>query len=67
MQGKYTNILKCCEVPNAFKEMLHPWCRRVKRGNLSNYSTLEEVNDKDESLISSVREETMNHSEILSR
>ena len=67
MQGKNINILKCYEVLNAFKEKLHLWCRRVKRGNLANFRSLEEVTDEDESLIPSVREEIMNHLEILSK
>ena len=37
MQGKNINIFNCCEKLNAFEEKLHLWCRRVKRGNLSNF------------------------------
>ena len=54
MQGKSINILKCREKLNAFKEKLHIWCRRVKRGNLSNFSSLVEMVVNDESLIPSV-------------
>lgn len=67
MQGKNVNILKCCEKLKAFKEKLHLWCRRVKRGNLSNFPSLEEMVDEDESLIPSVCEEIVNHLEILSK
>ena len=67
MQGKCINILKCREKLNAFKEKLHIWCRRVKRGNLSNFSSLVEMVDDDESLILSVCEEIVDHLEILSR
>ena len=51
MQGKNINILKCCEKLNVFKEKLNLWCRRIKRGNLSNFPSLEEMTDEDESLI----------------
>ena len=47
MQGKCINILKCGEKLNAFKEKLHIWCRRVKRGNLSNFPSLVEMVDDD--------------------
>ena len=43
MQGKSINILKCREKLNAFKEKLHIWYRRVKRGNFSNFFPLEEM------------------------
>ena len=59
--------LECHETVNAFKEKLHLWCRRVKRGNLSNFPSLEEMVDDDESLIPSVREETVDHLEMLSK
>ena len=67
MQGKCINILKCREKLNAFKEKLHIWCRRVKRGNLSNFPSLIEIVDDDESLIPSVCEEIVDHLEILSK
>ena len=67
MQGKNTNILICCEVLNAFKEKLLLWCRRNKRGSLSNFLSLEEVSDKDESLIPNVRVEIINNLEMLSK
>ena len=67
MQGKNTNILKYCAVLNAFKEKLLIWCRRIKRGSLSNFPSLEEVTDKDESLIPNVRVEIINNLEILSK
>ena len=67
MQGKSTNILKCREKLNAFKEKLHIWCRRVKRGNLTNFSSLVEMIDEDGSLIPSVCEEIVDHLEILSK
>ena len=51
---------------NAFKEKLHLWCRQVKRGNLSNFPSLEEVTDEHKSLIPGVRKENMNDLEILS-
>ena len=51
IQGKNINI--CCERLNAFKEKLHLWCR-IKRGNLSNFPSLEEMVGDDESLIPSV-------------
>ena len=66
MQGKSINILKCREKLN-FKEKLHIWCRRVKRGNLSNFSSLVEMVNKDESLIPSVCEIILDHLEILSK
>ena len=56
VQVKNINMLKYCEKLNAFKEKLHLWCRRVKRGNLSNFPSLEEMTDDDESLIPSVCE-----------
>ena len=61
MQGKNINKLKCCEVLNNFKEKLHLWCRRVKRGNLTNFPSLEKVTDEEEFLITSVCEEIINH------
>ena len=67
MQGKNINILKFCEVLNAFKEKLHLWCWRVKRGNVVNVPSLEEVTDEDEFLVPSVREEIMNYLQILSK
>ncbi|CAM1323965.1 ZBED8 (predicted) [Pycnogonum litorale] len=67
LQGKNINILKCCEKLNAFKEKLPLWCRRVKRGNLSNFPTLEEMVDDNESVIPSVCEEIVAHLEILSK
>ena len=67
MQGKSITILKCREKLNAFKEKLHIWCRRVKRGNLSNFPSLVEMVDDDESLISSVCEEIVHHLEIQSK
>ena len=56
MQGINVNILKCRKIINAFKKKLNLWCQRVKRGNISNYSLLEEVTDEDECLVPSVRE-----------
>ena len=50
MQGKSINILKCGEKLNALKEKLRICCRRVKRSNLSNFSSLVEMVDDDESL-----------------
>ena len=61
MQAKNINIIKCCEVLNAFKEKLHLWCWRVKRGNVANFPSLEELTDENEFLIPSVREEIINH------
>ena len=49
MQGK-KYIYKPCKVLNAFQEN----CRRVDRGNLSNFLSLEEVTDEHESLVLSV-------------
>ena len=67
MQGKNISILKCREKLNAFKEKLHLWCRRVKRGNLLNFASLEEMIDDYECLIPSVCEEIVDHLEILSK
>ena len=67
MQRKSINILKCCKKLNAFKEKLHIWCRRVKRGNLSNFFSLVEMVDDNESLIPNVCEEIVDHLEILSK
>ena len=67
LQGINVNILKCREIINAFKKKLNLWCRRVEGGNLSNFPLLEEVTDEDECLVPSVREEIMNHLEILSK
>ena len=67
MQGKNINILKCREKLNAFKEKLYLWWRRVKRSNLSNFSSLEEIVDDDESLIPYVCEESVDHLEIPSK
>lgn len=67
MQGENVNILTCCEKINSFKEKLQLWCRRVRRGNLSNFSSLEEMVDKNECLIPSVSNEILDHLEILSK
>ena len=66
-QERNVNILKCREIINALKKKLNLWCRRVERGNLSNFPLLEEVTDEDECFVPSVREEIMNHLEILSK
>lgn len=42
---KNINIFRSWENLNAFKENLHLWCRWVKRGNLSNFPSLEEMAD----------------------
>ena len=47
MQGK---SIKCREKLNDLKEKLRICCRRVKRGNLSNFFSLVEMVDDDESL-----------------
>ena len=67
MQGKSINILKYREKLNAFKEKLHICCRQVKRSNLSNFPSLVEMVDDDESLIPSVFEEIVDYLEILSK
>ena len=67
MQGKSINILKCREKLNAFKEKLHIWCRRVKKGNLLNFSSFEEIVHNYESLIPRVCEEILDHLEIPSK
>ena len=67
MHGINVNILKCREIINALKKKLNLWCRRVEGGNLSNFPLLEEVTDEDDCLVPSVREEIMNHLEILSK
>ena len=67
IQGKNIKHIKICEKLNAFKEKLHLWCRRDKRGNLSNFPSLEEMVDDDESLIPSVCEEILDHLEMLSK
>ena len=51
MQGKSINILKFREKLNALKEKLRICCRQVK-SNLSNFSSLVEMVDDDESLTS---------------
>ena len=51
----------------AFEEKLLLWCRQNKRSNVANFQSFEEFVNEDESLIPSVREEIMNHSEILSK
>ena len=51
----------------SFKEKLLLWCRRIKRGSLSNFPSLEEVTHKNESLITNVREEIINNLKILSK
>ena len=47
MQGRNVNVLKCREIINALKKKLNLWCRRVERGNLSNFPLLEEKTDGD--------------------
>ena len=42
-------------------------CQLVKRGNLSNFPSLEEIVDDDESIIPNVCEESVNHLKIPSR
>ena len=52
---------------NAFKEKLHVVNKGVKRCSLPNFPSLEEVIDKDESLIKNVRVEIIIYLEILSK
>ena len=66
-QGKGFNILLCCKKLKAFKEEVAMWCRPVKRGNLSNFPSLEEMIDANELIISIVREEIVAHLQTLSR
>ena len=74
MQEKNISILKCREKLNAFKEKLHLWCPQVKKGNVYklkrtistsggklHFPSLEEIVDDDESLISSVCKEIVDH------
>ena len=66
LQGKQINILKCCEKLNAFKEKLFLWRRRVERGNLSNFPSLEKMVDDNGSIFPTVPEEIVAHLEMLS-
>ncbi|XP_037800341.1 protein ZBED8-like [Penaeus monodon] len=66
-QGKNKNMLNCYEKLNAFKDKLYLWCRRVKKGNLSNFPSLERGDDSESSsLIPSVCGEIVAHLEVLS-
>lgn len=60
--------MNCYEKLNAFKDKLYLWCQRVKKGNLSNFPSLEETVDDNESssLIPSVCGEIVAHLEVLS-
>ena len=60
--------LNCYKKLDAFNNMLCLWCWRVKRGNVSNFPSLEEIVDDIESsgLIPSVSKEIVAHLEVLS-
>lgn len=63
IQGKNVNILTRCEKINGFQEKLQLWCRRVRRENLSNFPSLEEIFDNNPSLC----EKIVDHLEILTK
>ena len=67
LQGRSMNMLNCYEKLNAFKEKLRVWSIRVKRGNLSNFPSLEEtvVDKESPDLIPCVAAEVVAHLEVL--
>ena len=50
LQGRGISILDACEKLSAFRENLLLWISRVKKGNLVNFSSLEETLTEDASL-----------------
>jgi len=68
LPGQNISMLNCYDKLNAFKNKLSLWCRRVKRGNYSNFLSLEEIFDDNgpSSLIPSICEELVAHLEALS-
>lgn len=48
LQSKNIKVLNCYEKLKVFRDKFYLWCQQMKRGNLTNFSLLEEIVDDNE-------------------